>query len=977
MNKRSAIRQFVLLASTALVALSAGAVQAQSVVSSASVGTEISQGRVTGRVFDLVTGASLRGAIVRVAGGSAQDYTTEDGRFQLVAPAGEVTLQVEYVGLDASVVTVVVPAGGNATTDIGLTSGAFQVEDVVVRAAASGQALAINQQKTASGIVNIISEEVFGQMPDGNIGNALQRLPGLSVDMDQDGSAGGINIRGVEGDYNSFQIDGNRLPSSGGGRGINTRQFAAGGITRIEVIKALTPDRDGDAIGGIINVVSRSAFQRSGREFEFDAAGVYSDLPEKWGHAFDLKYSDIFSIGGGDRNLGVSLSLGSYKTDRYSLNRDMDWVQATPENNPSLGLEQYDQPVWFMESSHWEYNTRVTETNTANANFDFRTDPFNSFYLRLFYSDAERHGVSYETDIDIDTRFQNAIGGRKTYEALTPDYGRGTTGDNGSRASRGWIGTEDQRQNELYSINFGGRHEAPNSLLTYDAFYSRNQENIVSDNELNFVMEPDDPWMQFEYNLIDVGRGEVNITSVDGYDHSDLSLVTEGELILESSVKVEEMFGARVDWERNFDLGSNVFTFKTGAKFNRSAPRFDRLANVYSMDEAFPYADVVVRTDQVLMGGQKYYDVIPRNGVALLNSNPELFEFEAEDSLEDSNVSDYDATEDTSAGYVMGTLRSGIHTVVAGVRYEQVDWKNTNYQVSYLDGNASLIEVQSSDSYGFWLPGLHLRHELIPNLILRESYNRSYGRPRLSELTAGRFINEDGDITDGNANLQPAVSDNFDAQLEYYTDNGGLYSIGAFYKDIQDFSYIQVYNFNTLDGNGIPVLDPEGDFEYEVPMNGSAAKNYGIELIARQRLGFLPGVLRGLSVGMSATFADSEATYPNRDDDRDLPVPGFSKFMFTGSVEWAWRGFNVRGDYRYRDAYVEGLGDSIETDEFYDAEQRVDVEASYTFASGLRTYAAVTNLTDEAQVSYSGYSQFVEDASLSGRKFTFGLGYRF
>lgn len=117
--------------------------------------------------------------------------------------------------------------------------------------------------------------------------------------MDQDGSAGGINICGVEGDYNSFQIDGNGLPSPGGGRGINTRQFAAGGITRIEVIKAPTPDRDADAIGGIINVASRSAFQRSDREFEFDAAGVYSDLPEKWGHAFDLKYSDIFSIGGG------------------------------------------------------------------------------------------------------------------------------------------------------------------------------------------------------------------------------------------------------------------------------------------------------------------------------------------------------------------------------------------------------------------------------------------------------------------------------------------------------------------------------------------------------------------------------------------------------------------------------------------------------------------------------------------------------
>lgn len=976
MTKRFATKPFILLASTALIALSAGAAHAQTVAAAVTADVTAGEGRVTGRVFDGVTGESLRGAVVRVVGTSAQDYTTQDGRFQVTAAAGEVTLQVEYVGLDTGVVTVVVPAGGNATADIGLSTGAFQVDDVVVRAAATGQALAVNQQKTASGIVNIVSEEVFGQMPDGNIGTALQRLPGLSVDTDQDGSASGINIRGVEGDYNSFQIDGNRVPTSGGGRSFDTRQLAASGITRIEVVKAPTPDRDGDAIGGIINVVSRSAFQRSGREFQFEAGGVYSDLPEKWGHEFDLKYSDIFSIGGGDRNLGVSLSLGSYKTNRYSLNRDMDWVQVTPENNPSLGLDQYDKPVWFMEASHWEYNTRVTDTNTISANFDFRTDPFNSMYLRVFYSDADRHGIAYETDIDIDTRFQDAVGGRKTYAELTPDHGRGTPGDAGSQGSRGWIGTEDERQNNLYSVNFGGRHEGQNSLLTYDAFYSRNRENVINDNELNFLMEPDDPWLVFEYDLIDVSRGEVNITQLGG-DPSDLSQVTEGELIMNSSVKTEELFGAKVDWERTFDIGSNVFTLKTGAKFNRSAPRFDRLANVYSMDEAFPYADVVVRNDEVLLGGRKYYDVIPANGVALLQSDPDLFDFEEEDSLADSNSADYDATEDTSAAYVMGTLRAGPHTLLAGVRYEQVDWENTNYRVSYLDEVASIVAVNSGDSYSFWLPGIHLRHELIPNLILRESYNRSYGRPRLSELTGGRFVNADGDITDGNSNLKPAVSDNYDAQVEYYTNSGGLYSIGVFYKDISDFSYTQTYNFNDLDANGTPIFDPDGDLEYEVPMNGSTAKNYGIELIARQRFGFLPGALRGLSAGISATFADSEATYPNRNDDRDLPVPGFSKFMFTGTVEWAWRGFNVRGDYRYRDAYIEGLGDSIESDEFFDVEQRVDLEGSYTFGNGVEAIATVTNLTDEAQASYSGYSQFVEDASLTGRKFTFALGYKF
>ncbi len=976
MTRPTTAEALALFASTALLALAAGTAHAQQTPPPASAVARTGQGTVTGRIFDAATGRSLRGAVVRVAGSNAQDITTDDGRFQVSAPAGEVTLQVEYVGLDPVTQTVSVPAGGNAVADLGLTSTELSDEQIVVRAAASGQALAINQQRTARGIVNIVSEEVFGPTPDGNIGYALQRLPGLSVNIDQSGEPTGINIRGIESDYNSFQIDGNRLPTSGGGRGFSTTQFAADGITNIEVIKAPTPDRDGDAIGGIINVVTRSAFQRSGEQIRLEAGGVYSDLPDKWGHALSAQYSNIFNVGGGIDNLGISATIGSYQTDRYSENRDMDWVQVTPANNPGLGLDQYDEPVWFMESSHWEYDTRVTQTKTANLAVDFRTDPFNSYYARGFYSNAERHGVKYETDIDIDTRFEDDPDGRKTYASLTPDSGRGTPGDDGSRGSRGWIGTEDDRATELYSLNVGGRHESPDSLLTYDLFYSRSEQIVENDNELNILMEPDDPWLVFEYQVIDVDRGEVIINQLGG-DPTDLSQVTEGELILDSSVRTEEVFSARADWERNFDIGNTVFTFKTGAKYYRSMPRFDRSTDVYSMDETFPYAQIVEATDQVLLGGPKYYDVIPANGVALLESDPDLFSFEEEDSLEGSFYSDYDATEETAAAYVMGTWRTGIHTILGGVRYEQVEWDNTGFQVSYLGGEASFSELRTGDSYGYFLPGIHFRHELTPNLILRESYNRSYGRPRLSELTAGRFENEDGDIVDGNPNLRPAVSDNFDAQIEYYTDNGGLYSIGVFYKDVSNFTFNQVYNFNFVDENGIPIRDDEGDLEYEVPVNGSSAKNYGVELIARQRLTFLPGVLRGLSAGASATFSDSEAIYPNRDDDRDLPLPGFSDFLFTGTLEWAWNGFNARGDYIFRDDYVEGLGDSIETDEFYAAEQRVDLSAAYSFDFGLRAFANVINLTDEPQLSYAGYRQFVEDASISGRKFTFGLEYTF
>jgi TonB-dependent receptor len=380
------------------------------------------------------------------------------------------------------------------------------------------------------------------------------------------------------------------------------------------------------------------------------------------------------------------------------------------------------------------------------------------------------------------------------------------------------------------------------------------------------------------------------------------------------------------------------------------------------------------------MGKQKYFDVQPRQGQALLRSNPGLFEFDEDGSLNNSNLADYDAEEETSAAYVMGTYRFGAHTIIAGVRFEDNTWKSTRKDIRLLPGGMAEVgnpRVMGA-SYDHWLPGLHLRHEIRRNLILRESFNQSYGRPNLGQLTRGRTVALNGNITDGNETLQPAFSNNFDAQIEYYTANSGLYSVGFFYKEEEDFSYSAVGRFDAVDANGDPILvTTGGTFAYTRPQNGSTGKNYGVELIARQRLTFLPGLLKGFTASASATFTESEATYPNRTDDRDLPLPGFSPYLFTGSLEYARGRLRVRGDYRYRDDYVEGLGSDIESDEFYSAEERVDAEISFEIRKGLSVYASGTNLTNRPQVSYQGFKPFVEDASIAGRKYTVGLEYSF
>ncbi|MDA1069494.1 MAG: TonB-dependent receptor [Verrucomicrobia bacterium] len=947
-------------------------------------------GNISGTVYNEVTGRSLQGAVVRVIGTNAVDRTDQEGRFFLSGvPAGSQELSVYYVGLEQSTTTVNVSASQPQVVVVGLSSAIYDLESFIVVPQVVGQERAINQQKTAAGIINIVSEEQFGAMLDGNIGQALQRLPGLSVDEDQDGSQGAINIRGIAGEYNSIQVDGNRIPTSGGdNRAFNPRQLAADGVTNIEVIKAPTPDRDGDAIGGIVNLVTRSAFQRQGREMGLKLAGILNEQPDKWGSSARFSFSDIFSVGGGENNLGVSFTLGRYDTDRYSLNADIDWIQVTPGgDNAYLNLPD-DKPVWFLESSHWEYDNRETENYSISGSIDYRIDENNSLYFRPSYTFFQRHGESFETDTDIDTRFQNRDGGRKTYAFLNETSGGGTDPNTnydfgGSRASFGWIGTVDNDENDLYTLSTGGRHEKDDSLFTWDLFFSKNKFVDTDSTEVNMRTDRSaDPNFIINYKIIDIDRGVVewDIVNDDVMDPRDLSLMDDGELRDSFGHSNEDVIQARIDWEKTFSGDTGVWTLKTGAKFKKSDMFRDLTRDRYDMEvDDYPFASVLNDTgDEMLFGKLRYFEVDIQAAKDLLKNNPELYEFQEERFYIDSNVSDYDATEDTLAAYVMGTYEIGINSFIFGIRREEVEWSNRNKVVSFLDEEGSVMPGHQGSSYAFWLPGVHGRHELKENLILRESYNKSYGRPRLSELSRGRSEDEDGNIQDGNPDLEPAESDNFDIQLEYYTDQGGLFSIGVFYKDISNFSYDRVYEFDVIGSDGIPVEVPGGgDFEYEQPVNGTSATNKGIELIARQQLHFLPGALSGLALSGSATFSDSKANIPNRTDRDDLTLPGFSDKIYTATLDYAWSGFNLRVDWRFRGDYVEGLGSDIESDEYFAEQERIDFEISQRIRPGMFVYITGTNITDDPLVSYQGYRPFVEDTSIPGPKYTVGMEFKF
>ncbi|MDO8540019.1 MAG: TonB-dependent receptor [Opitutaceae bacterium] len=949
-------------------------------------------GTITGRVYDDTTGRSLQGAVVTVRGTNHQDYTDPEGRFTLPGvAAGSATLEIEYVGLDHFTQSVSVSAGTTAMVSAGLKSSVLQLEAFEVKEAVRGQALAINQQKTAAGIVNIVSEEVFGNMIGGNPGYALQRLPGISVDEDQDGQPTAVNLRGVPGELNSFQVDGIRLPNSGGtSRAADMRSLVADGITNIEVMKAVTPDRDGDAVGGIINVVSRNAFQRDGREYKLVGTASYNDLSGTWGYNARASFSDIFGVMGQEKNLGISFTATKYRTDRYSENADIDWVRVTAANNPQLNLTGNTK---FLEASHAERAYKATNTWGFNGSIDFRLNPENSFYFRPYYSHYDQTAETFETDWDIDTRFQDNVGGRKTYAFLAPDgsEGRGTPGPNGSRSTLGYIGTDNDTHNDLWSWTFGGRHEKDTTRLTYDFNYSTSTNVQPNFAEYNLRLDPITAgYYVMEYSS--ANRLRPQITIINGLSPTDFAYARQGptNLILRARTKEEEVYSGKIDWEKKFAGERASHTLKLGAKYRSSKPTFEQeqvsyrvVGNAPAM-QTFPFAQVTRPATGVLnsLGIPRYMEALPKEAKKTLGTVP--WEAVQPGSFNNSNLPDYNAEENTTALYVMDTFKFGRHSVIGGLRWEQNDFSRENKRVittATPAGNVySTAPVKSSAKYDLWLPGVHFRHELAKNLILRESYNKSYGRPSLTLISRGRqeSVATSGviTITEGNPNLQPLESDNYDIQLEWYNDKGGLYSIALFMKDMKNFTFTQVTRWNTLDANGRPVPVANGNNIFNEPLNGPGAKNKGIELIARQRLYFLPGPLKGLSADVSATFTESKAQVPGREGD-DLPLEGFSDYLFTSSLSYAWGNFRARVDYRYRAAYIEGLDDAIDTDEWFSAREQVDAEMSYRFTKNLSVFASGTNLTHTPQVSYTGQPQFPEDVSYSGRKYQFGVEYKF
>ncbi|PHX71467.1 MAG: hypothetical protein CK548_06650 [Opitutia bacterium] len=276
---------------------------------------------ISGQVSNAATKSYLQGAVVEIVGTALSTTTDREGRFELVRlPAGALTLSVSYTGLDEKRVPVAVAAGLRSTQDVELTSAIYKMEKFTVAGEREGTALAETLQRLAPNVKNVVSSDTFGNIADGNIGDMLQHVVGITADYNGP-DVRQISIRGVGSALSSVTMDGSQVASAqsaGTGRQFEFETASLGNIESIEVTKAPTPDMDGASIGGSVNLVTKSPFDRKeGRVFTYTvglaAQPTYSGpVDSAWkqpirgfGPSINFNYSDVI---GEKRNIGIALT---------------------------------------------------------------------------------------------------------------------------------------------------------------------------------------------------------------------------------------------------------------------------------------------------------------------------------------------------------------------------------------------------------------------------------------------------------------------------------------------------------------------------------------------------------------------------------------------------------------------------------------------------------------------------------------------
>ena len=833
--------------------------------------------------------------------------------------------KAQWVGFTVSALALAIASERLSAADA-TAAGATEHVEVVGQAASIDQAL--KQQRNSDNIESVVHADGVAQLPDANVAEAVQRLPGISVERDQ-GEGRFVSVRGLGPDLNSVTINGTLVPSpESARRAVALDVLPAELVQSLSVIKTLTPDMDANSLGGTVDVQSLSAFDHKGLFFTGSSEAGYNKNTHQTSPKLSGAISDRFSLGDGVDNFGVAAALSWNKRDFGSDNVE---TGGAWDFTDGARLNSFEQRVYDISR----------ERTGGGLNVDYKPDDDTRLYVRTLYSRYKDTETRNSTHLEFDT----------------PQ----AAGELGKAKAKRKLKQREETQ-EIQSYVFGGERLLGLWTLSGQAGYSKSSEDspghiagATFKGNTNF---PDSGFYDTEKPRPIIGAGF--------YDPSNFSL---DKVDWEAQNTQDTEKNIRLDLARDYDVQGYAAQAKFGGKVSRRNKDNDLNAWVYKDFDEAGFNDAQLNMSAFDKGNVHYQ--LGQFGPGLSGGaikdligglNPDAYYDEQE-----SRANDFKIREDINAAYVMNTVDIDDWRFIAGMRYE-----GTEFKAKGTGARDGVFEAQDTKrDYHHWLPGLHARYQWGKNTQLRAAWTNAVVRPTFGQLAPG-FVIDDDQATFGNPNLKPLESSNFDLGIEHYMGQAGTVSAFLFYKDIKNF----VYN-NDLAGSG-----QWADFsEAHTYANGDSAKLYGLELAYSQKFDWLPAPWNGLLLGANTTFSRSSASIEGFDQargmnrKRDIDLPNQSDTVGNLMLGWEDDTLSLRLSANYKSQYLyelAGIADKAH-DLHVDAQTFVDFSARYSLTKNLQVSFEAQNLTDQPYFVYSGNRRYNNQYEEYGPTYSLGL----
>jgi iron complex outermembrane receptor protein len=844
---------------------------------------------------------------------------------------------------------------------------------------------AIAEKREKDQIIESVSSEDIGKLPDASIGESIARLPGLTSQRIS-GRAGYISVRGFGPDFSSTLLNGRQQTSTSDNRGIEFDQYPSEIVSSVDVYKSPSANLVGQGLVGTIDIRTIRPLDKGEQVIAVGARGVHADLgklnsgSDDFGYRAFGTYVDQFA----NDTLGLALSV-AYSKEPYQTEEFEAWGYADgPDGNQVIGGVKP-----FVTSSN-------LKRLGVNGTVQYQASPTTMLTLDGFYSDFDDTNIKRGIEIPLAwSGAQLSPTGLEVTDGLV-------TGGTFSGVEAVVNNHNYVRKAKLYSGGFNIAHEGDDGWnVNADVSFSRTDRNELI-LESNAGTAPGGGTGATDTLTFRSTTSGTFFTD-QVLDYSDPALIQLTDPLgwgggapggrqhgyYNDRIVEDELWQFQADIEKELAGG---FLRSIEAGFNFVTRQKTLVPDEYFLHLSGDRLQAQVPDQYLLEPTNLDYlglgPMVSYNPLDLLNGGEYVIvPNEAEDVLFKSFAINEDIMTFYAQGNIESDLGSALLTGNFGVQAIHTDQSSTGFVNT--GAAQGIIERTLGDNYWDVLPSINLSLRFDSDFIIRVAAAREIQRPRLDDMRVNFSYGVDpieAIVTGsgGNPYLRPYRATAFDLNFEKYFGNAGYLAAQLFYKKLHNYIYTAERPF---DYSSFPVVDPGYPFSYQgrisAPINGDGGEIYGVELAGTLPFDTFVSALEGFGVTGGVSYTKSKIQ-----PDPDSPpsdIPGYSRWVANGTAYFEKGGFSVRGSMRYRSTFLgdfSGFG-ANRVRRRAKAETIVDAQIGYDFQpgstlEGLSLFLQGFNLTNEPFVAINpGEPLQVMNYQNYGRRFMGGFTYKF